>query len=172
MRLFGRVFTPFDRGLAVLTVEDGVIAGIEPAAEKAAEAVGGPTCSIWPGLVDIQVNGAFGQDFSNPGCDASLAARGLPRYGVTSFQPVVITSPQSVYERALANLRVEAQPGWARVLGVHVEGPYLAPKRVGAHNPQLRRDPRVEEAAQWLGWGDVRLVTLAPELPGAEEVIP
>jgi N-acetylglucosamine-6-phosphate deacetylase len=67
---------------------------------------------------------------------------------------------------------VEPRPGWARILGVHVEGPYLSPKRVGAHNPQVRRDPRVEEVAEWLEWGNVRLVTLAPELPGAEEVIP
>ena len=172
MRLFGRLYTPFDRGLAAVTVDGGVIAAIEAVSVKPEGAIGDATTSIWPGLVDIQVNGAFGHDFSNPECDASLACRGLPRYGVTAFQPVIITSPQAVYERALANLKVRAQPGWARILGVHVEGPYLAPKRVGAHNPQLRRDPRVDEVARWLEWGEVRLVTLAPELPGAEEVIP
>jgi N-acetylglucosamine-6-phosphate deacetylase len=172
MRLFGRLYTPFDRGLGVVGVEGGVISAIEAVSEKPKGAIGDATSSIWPGLVDIQVNGAFGHDFSNPECDASLAGKGLPRYGVTAFQPVIITSPQVVYQRALANLKAPAQPGWARVLGVHVEGPYLAPKRVGAHNPQVRRDPRVEEVAQWLEWGDVRLVTLAPELPGAEQVIP
>ncbi len=172
MRLFGRVFTPFDRGLAVVTVEDGVISAIEAVSEKPAGATGDVTSSIWPGLVDIQVNGAFGHDFSNPDSDVALACKGLPQFGVTSFQPVIITSPQAVYPRALANLKVQARPGWARILGVHIEGPYLAPKRVGAHNPQVRRDPRVEEVAQWLEWGDVRLVTLAPELPGAEQVIP
>ncbi len=172
MRLFGRLYTPFDRGLAVVTVEDGLIAAIDSASEKPHDALGGASHSIWPGLVDIQVNGAFGHDFSNAESDVALACQGLPRYGVTAFQPVVITSPQPVYERALGNLRVEPRPGWARVLGVHVEGPYLAPKRVGAHNPQVRRDPRVEEVAEWLAWGNVRLVTLAPELPGAERVIP
>ncbi len=172
MRVFGRLYTPFDRGLAVVTVKDGAIAAIESAAEKPADAIGGASSSIWPGLVDIQMNGAFGHDFSNPDSDVSLACKGLPRYGVTAFQPVIITSRQAVYERALGNLRVEDRPGWARVVGVHIEGPYLAPKRVGAHNPEVRRDPRVDEVAQWLGWGDVRLVTLAPELPGAEQVIP
>jgi N-acetylglucosamine-6-phosphate deacetylase len=172
MRLFGRLYTPFDRGLAVITIDGGVIAAIEAVSEKPKGAIGDATSSIWPGLVDIQVNGAFGHDFSNPECDASIACKGLPRFGVTAFQPVIITSPQAVYQGALANLRVPAQPGWARILGVHVEGPYLAPNRVGAHNPQVRRDPRVEEVAQWLEWGDVRLVTLAPELPGAEQVIP
>ena len=172
MRLFGRLYTPFDRGLAVITVHEGVIAGIETAAERPADAIGSASSSIWPGLVDIQMNGAFGHDFSNPESDPSFACKGLPRFGVTAFQPVIITSPQAVYERALGNLKVQAQPGWARILGVHIEGPYLAPKRVGAHNPQVRRDPRVEEVAEWLEWGNVRLVTLAPELPGAEEVIP
>ncbi len=172
MRLFGRLYTPSDRGLAVVTVDDGVITAIETNAEKPKDAVGSASSSIWPGLIDIQVNGAFGHDFSNPESDASLACRGLPQYGVTAFQPVIITSPQAVYERALANLNVQPQPGWARILGVHIEGPYLAPKRVGAHNPEVRRDPRVAEVAEWLAWGNVRLVTLAPELPGADEVIP
>jgi N-acetylglucosamine-6-phosphate deacetylase len=172
MRLFGRLYTPFDRGLSVVTVRDGVIAGIEATAEKPADALGSASSSIWPGLVDIQMNGAFGHDFSNPESDPSLACKGLPRYGVTAFQPVIITSPQAVYELALDNLKIQHQPGWARILGVHIEGPYLAPKRVGAHNPEVRRDPRVEEVAEWLEWGNVRLVTLAPELPGAEEVIP
>ncbi len=172
MRLFGRLFTPFDRGLAVATVDRGVVAAIEAASEKPGDAIGDVTSSIWPGLVDIQVNGAFGHDFSNPESDVSLAVKGLPRHGVTAFLPVVITSPRTVYPRALANLKVQEQPGGARVLGVHVEGPYLAPERVGAHNPQLRRDPRVAEVDEWLEWGDVRLVTLAPELPGAEQVIP
>jgi len=172
MRLFGRLYTPHDRGLAAVTVDGGVITGIETLAEKPKDAIGSTSSSIWPGLIDIQMNGAFGHDFSNPESDLSLACSGLPQYGVTAFQPVIITSPQAIYRRALANLKVQAQPGRARVLGVHVEGPYLAPKRVGAHNPEVRRDPRVEEAAEWLEWGDVRLVTLAPELPGAEKVIP
>ena len=172
MRLFGRLYTPFDRGLAVVSIHDGVIEGIETVAEKPADAIGSASSSIWPGLIDIQMNGAFGHDFSNPASNPSLACRGLPQYGVTAFQPVIITSPQAVYEGALGNLKVQHQPGWARILGVHVEGPYLAPKRVGAHNPDVRRDPRVEEVTEWLEWGNVRLVTLAPELPGAEQVIP
>lgn len=171
MRLFGRVYTPFDRGLAIVTVRDGVIAGIESAAEKPADAIGSASSSICPGLIDIQMNGAFGQDFSNSESDVPLACKGLPQHGVTAFQPVIITSPQVVYQRALGNLKVQAEPGWARILGVHIEGPYLAPKRVGAHNPEVRRDPRVEEVAEWLEWGHVRLVTLAPELPGAGQVI-
>ena len=53
MRLFGRLYTPFDRGLAVVTVHEGAIAGIEMAAERPADAIGSASSSIWPGLVDI-----------------------------------------------------------------------------------------------------------------------
>jgi N-acetylglucosamine-6-phosphate deacetylase len=119
------------------------------------------------------VNGAFGDDFTDdPAVIWRVAAR-LPRYGVTSFLPTIITSP---LDRIAAGRRVvtEAAPAGfrgARPLGLHVEGPFLNPQKKGAHNPAYLRLPDVAVVAEWSPETGVRLVTLAPELPGALAVI-
>ncbi len=126
---------------------------------------------IVPGLVDIQVNGAFGIDFSDPTADIDRAAAELPRFGVTAFLPTVVTSSLEVYPSILANLRARTRSASARILGVHVQGPFLSPNRAGTHNPDLLLPPDVALAQTWLAVGDVRIVTVAPELPGAEVLI-
>lgn len=126
-----------------------------------------------PGFIDLQINGAFGQDFTaNPGSIWEVAAS-LPRYGVTAFLPTVITSPLETIARAQAVLQQGSPPGWrgARPLGLHVEGPFLNPERKGAHNPAHLRPPSLDDYADLSPATGVRLVTLAPELPGAEAVI-
>lgn len=168
-RLFGRLFTPTDRGLATVTIDPqaGTVAGIEATRRQPRDAMGGAEMLIIPGLVDLQINGAFGQDFSNPGADLAAVCRGLPRFGVTAFLPTIISSAPEVYGPCLANLRAPAGRGGARVLGAHVEGPFLSPARAGTHEPSVLRDPSWAEAERWLGAGPVRILTLAPELPGA-----
>lgn len=171
------VITPGGRlpDRAVL-VANGRIAAIMPAAEApsplSGEVVDAGGQLLVPGFIDLQVNGAFGKDFTaNPAAIWDVAA-GYARYGVTAFLPTIITSPletiaaaQEVVCRPPASFR-GAQP-----LGLHVEGPFLNPARKGAHNPDYLRLPALDAVAGWRPETGVRLVTLAPELPGALDVI-
>jgi N-acetylglucosamine-6-phosphate deacetylase len=183
IRLIGTLYAPEDRGPSIVTVDDGVVTAIEPAGEaqaampvQAADAAGGPTFGsptsrIVPGLIDIQLNGAFGFDFADPAADIEAIARSLPRFGVTGFVPTIVTSAPAVYPAALGNLRRASQPGAARVLGTHIEGPFISPRQHGTHDPTHLRLPDRVEAESWLEAGDVRWLTLAPELPGSLELV-
>ena len=123
-----------------------------------------------PGFVDLQVNGFGGVDFA--AADASGYARAgeaLLETGVTAYLPTFITAPEESLIAALREVpRVSLGP---RVLGAHVEGPFLAAARMGTHLLAGRRDPDPELLTRLLDAGPVRLVTLAPELPGALELI-
>ena len=126
-----------------------------------------------PGFVELQFNGAFGSDFTDDPASIWRVAEKLPRYGVTSFLPTIITSP---FEKIAAGRAVvtRRQPGHfrgARPLGLHVEGPFLSSAKKGAHNPRYLRPPDPGSVADWSPATGIRLVTLAPELPGALEVI-
>ena len=160
-------------GPACVAVSDGVILGVAAGETygDVAPDVDLPSGVLIPGLVDIQLNGCFGVDFvaAGPPGWAEVSAR-LPETGVTSFLPTFITAP--VPELISALRRTAALPadlGGARVLGVHVEGPFLAPNRHGAHDPALLRDPTPEavDALIDAAPGLLRMHTLAPERPGA-----
>lgn len=169
--LFGRLLAPDDRGLCLVTVDGDRIVRIEPASEPAPGSIGGPTARILPGLLDIQLNGAFGDDFADPTADMARICRGLPRFGVTGFVPTIVTSPVAAYAGAIANVGRMPAAGEARALGAHIEGPFISPLHPGTHDPAQLRRPSVEEARGWLEAGPVRYVTLAPELPGALELV-
>ncbi len=132
-----------------------------------------------PGLVDLQVNGFAGIDLMAAGRDEVRAVgRALAGYGVTAWLPTLITAPAAATDAALDVLAqvVPSGPGeWsgdgAEPLGVHVEGPYLSPRRLGTHPPAHRRDPDAAELARWRARGPVVAVTLAPELPGALGIV-
>ena len=173
MKLFGHLYAPDDRGYCLITVEGERITAIEPAEPGAepADAVGGPNARILPGLLDIQINGAFGDDFADPGARMDVICRDMPRFGVTGFVPTIVTSAPKVYGPALANLAPRSRAGEAAVLGVHIEGPYISPAHKGTHDPAQLRLPDIREAATWLEGGSVLWFTLAPELPGALELI-
>lgn len=125
-----------------------------------------------PGFVDLQINGAFGYDFTeSPSSIWSVAAR-LPRYGVTSFLPTIITSPLATIEAAQQALQ-QAPTDFrgAHPLGLHLEGPFLNPAKKGAHNPAHLLLPGSAFFPDWSPASGVRLVTVAPELPGALDLI-
>jgi N-acetylglucosamine-6-phosphate deacetylase len=129
--------------------------------------------TLVPGFIDLQLNGAFGHDFTADPSTIWTVAAGLPRYGVTAFLPTIITSPLEQIEAGSRVLRDGRPPGFrgAAPLGLHAEGPFLNPKKKGAHNPQYLRPPTLEAVAGWSPASGVRLVTMAPELPGAIGVI-
>jgi N-acetylglucosamine-6-phosphate deacetylase len=128
-----------------------------------------------PGLVDLQVNGFAGVDLMAAEVDQMLAlAADLPTYGVTAFLPTLITAAAADTDRALDRLTEAfrgSSPGAARSLGVHLEGPYLSPRRLGTHPAEHRRDPDPDELAAWRRRADVVAVTIAPELPGAVALV-
>jgi N-acetylglucosamine-6-phosphate deacetylase len=123
-----------------------------------------------PGFVDLQVNGFGGVDFlSADSASYRRAGEALLRTGVTAFQPTFITSPE---EELVAALRAIPRDGdGPRILGAHLEGPFIAPERLGSHPAHARRDPDRALLDRLLAAGPVCHVTLAPELPGALELV-
>jgi len=123
-----------------------------------------------PGFVDLQVNGFAGVDFLSADARAyPRAGAALLRTGVTAFQPTLITSTEDELEAALRE--VPANGAAPHVLGAHLEGPFLAPERLGAHPAISRRDPDVALLERLLAAGPVAHMTLAPELPGALDLV-
>jgi len=128
---------------------------------------------LTPGWIDLQINGAFGQDFTlTPQALWDVAAQ-LPKLGITAFLPTIITAPRETVAQAQAIWLAGPPPGWkgARPLGLHIEGPFLHPERKGAHPPQHLRLPDRAWVEDWHPARGVRMVTLAPELPGALELV-
>jgi N-acetylglucosamine-6-phosphate deacetylase len=117
------------------------------------------------GFVDLQVNGVGDVDFLTADADGHRRARAaLLETGVTAYLPTLITSPEAALLAALAEVPADA-------LGVHLEGPFLSAERLGAHPASARRDPDLALLERLLDGGPVRLVTLAPELAGADALI-
>lgn len=126
-----------------------------------------------PGLVDLQVNGGFGHDFTNDPASIWEVAAGLPRFGVTAFVPTVTSAPVETSLEALAVLAGGPPEGWrgARPLGLHVEGPMISPERRGTHPVASLTPPSIDFAERLVDAGPPLMVTVAPELPGAGEVV-
>ncbi|GLY18782.1 N-acetylglucosamine-6-phosphate deacetylase [Kineosporia sp. NBRC 101677] len=130
--------------------------------------------TLVPGLIDLQVNGAAGVDITADPEGLWRVAAALPRYGVTSFLPTLVTTDVRTRLRAmevLADGRPDAVPAGARPLGLHFEGPMLAPAGKGAHDERFLRSPSLDLIEGWDPESGVLMATLAPELPGALEVI-
>ena len=167
-----RILTPTEELTGAVVIENGRIQTIAPSPLPNVETLDAEGKFLVPGFIDLQVNGAFGRDFTqNPATIWEVAA-GLPRYGVTSFLPTVITSPLETTNEAqrVMEIRPSSFRG-AEPLGLHLEGPFLNPGKKGAHNPAYLQRPSLEWVAGWSPEHHVRLVTLAPELPGATAVI-
>jgi N-acetylglucosamine-6-phosphate deacetylase len=165
-------------GPVEVSVEDGVIRAVRPAAGVCDLALVDGVLTA--GLVDIQINGAFGVDFSSADDDAwDRVAASLPPTGVTAFQPTYITAPLGALVSGLhtaveARARQESGDVAARILGVHLEGPFLSPVRHGVHEMRFLAEPTPEAIDRLLnapGHEMLTMVTLAPELPGALDAI-
>ncbi len=180
-----------------ILVRDGVIAAVGEGPPPGRPDVRLDSGVLVPGFVDLQVNGYFGAELEavRPDEWRMIAAR-LPETGTTAFMPTFITAPiaqlASALRRAAPLARESAQragyaeyagqPGHAeyagrvpgaRVLGVHLEGPFISPLRAGAHNKDWMTDPAPGAISELLdaGRGVLKIVTLAPELPGALDAI-
>jgi N-acetylglucosamine-6-phosphate deacetylase len=138
----------------------------------AAVGVGAPGGSLIaaPGFVDLQVNGFAGVDFSAPGDDGyAVAGAALLAGGVTAFQSTLVTAGVAATREALARMH-GVEPG-PRVIGAHLEGPFISPARPGAHDASAIQAPDLSVLDVLLEGGEVSQVTLAPEVPGVLELI-
>jgi N-acetylglucosamine-6-phosphate deacetylase len=123
-----------------------------------------------PGFVDLQVNGFAGIDFLSASAgDYATAGAALLEVGVTSYQPTFITAPEAVMLDALRAMPPSATG--PRVIGAHVEGPFLAAERPGTHPLADLREPDLALLDRLLDATRVTEYTLAPELPGADQLI-
>jgi N-acetylglucosamine-6-phosphate deacetylase len=150
-------------------VFSNLIESIEPLAESGGD-------YLFPGLIDLQVNGTHGMDVLSASVDdLTDMSRYLAREGVTAYLPTAITSSLEAYpriDRAIGENRRRNQDASdvATILGLHLEGPFISPQHLGVH-PPLMLEPVGENLERVLGLEQLRLLTLAPELPGAIEAI-
>lgn len=161
----------------ILVAGDRIEAIRAPGATTDRPVVGGPDCLATEGFLDIQVNGFAAVDFNRPaltGEEIRRATEAMWRTGVTQFLPTVVTAPirdMLGTLKAIARAR-ERDPAVRRAIpGIHLEGPFLAPEDGprGAHPADSIRDPDwgLFQQFQDATGGLIRLVTLAPERPGA-----
>lgn len=156
--------------------EDGTFGVILPEVVPA-DAVDLQGATVIPGLVDVHIHGAVGADFSDGDYEGLVAmCRYLAQEGITSVAPASMTLPYDVLDKAFKNGRKVANnrpEGCARLVGVQMEGPYFSEKKKGAQNGAYLKNPDFEGfKALYDGCdGLVRIVDVAPELPGAEEFI-
>ncbi|WP_078411336.1 N-acetylglucosamine-6-phosphate deacetylase [Priestia abyssalis] len=131
-----------------------------------------------PGFIDLHIHGAAGADTMDGTQEAlGTMAAALPMEGTTSFLATTMTTAQSDIERALQNaatyINQHGVTGKAEVLGVHLEGPFISPKRIGAQHPDYVMMPSIDLFRKWqeLAGGHIKLVTMAPEQPNGLELV-
>ena len=177
LRIRGVALPGRDEGAVVIDIVDGRIASVDAVGTAMTPdppaVIHGSGLMAAPGFIDLQVNGAAGFDLTADPSTIWAVGEALPRFGVTAFLPTVVTSPRDVAEAARATLLAGPPSGYlgAFALGLHVEGPFLAPTRRGAHDPAFLRLPDPAFVDDWSPDAGVRLVTMAPELPGAIALI-
>jgi N-acetylglucosamine-6-phosphate deacetylase len=173
--LSGHILTPagFLRGR--LDIADGRVLRLDgtPVDEASVRADSG-TPVLLPGFIDLHVHGGGGADTMDAGAAAQTLARLHARHGTTALLATTMTAPLGDIEgalRALAPAVRERGSGAARVLGVHLEGPYISPDKLGAQ-PAFSRAPNLAEVLALHAIAPIKLVTLAPEVSGMLALIP
>ncbi len=157
-----------------LTLDGQVIAAIGDQLDPSAEFVECSGLVISPGFIDLQCNGAVGADITTDATAIETVAGALPRFGITSFLPTVVTSPATRRLAAIEALRGAKRSdstAGADPIGLHFEGPMISRQHLGAHVPAHVAALDVNEIDEWIASGVVSLVTIAPELPGAVDSI-
>ncbi len=125
------------------------------------------------GYIDLQLNGAYGYDFTTQHESIPEVARRLPQYGVVAYLPTFISNPLPGYHQQLS-ATLSAQLGGtvgARVLGAHLEGPFLNPSFAGAHPSSMLLEPTLDRIEALHPIEALRLMTLAVELPGGLQAL-
>jgi N-acetylglucosamine-6-phosphate deacetylase len=128
---------------------------------------------ILPGFIDLHVHGGGGADVMEAGNAIEAITRTHARFGTTSLLATTMTAPRDELMAVVAGLGDVAKnrvPGGARVLGVHLEGPYINPGKLGAQ-PDAAVEAVLDEVLKYLSIAPIRVVTIAPEISGHMEII-
>ena len=157
----GRILTPTGWVTGSLHFDDRII-GIDPGPAPA------DAPAILPGFIDLHVHGGGGADTMEGEVAVRRMASLHARHGTTSLLATTMTAERDDIDRALAGVRavVEAPArGEASVLGVHLEGPFISPKKLGAQ-PDAARAAELETLLEWMAAAPIRVITLAPDMQG------
>ena len=172
-----RIFcSDFQFRTGAFEVKDGKFGAVLPkfVPEDAIDLQG---ATVIPGLIDVHNHGNSGADFSDGDyAGVKKMAKYLAKHGITSFAPASMTLPYDVLEKAFATakqLHDEAPEGHSRLMGIQMEGPYFSEKKKGAQNGEYLKNPDFDGFKKlYDGCGGlVKIVDVAPELPGAAEFI-
>ena len=171
--LLGNVLAPEPLGRAAVVFEEGRILDVvrDPLRFNLPGDVREVEEFICPGFVDLQINGSFGVNVGPDGEALKRLARELPKTGTTSFLPTLVSSPEDRYQDFLDALSETRNVPGARMLGAHLEGPFLSPVRKGAHDPANLLPIDLGLIRALAGTSLVCMMTLAAELPRATEAI-
>jgi N-acetylglucosamine-6-phosphate deacetylase len=156
-------------------IRDGVIKRVGPGRDRGHEQVDASGRLLLPGFIDLHIQGAGGKDMLDAGSDAlSVISQTCARYGVTGFLGTTVFYPATGNAHLIAAIEQSRQEfKGAHFLGLHLEGPFIAPQRKGMINPEAICNPSTEVLKEILSMtGDnLRMMTIAPELEGALGII-
>ncbi|MEN8230836.1 MAG: N-acetylglucosamine-6-phosphate deacetylase [Bacteroidota bacterium] len=177
----GTILTPdreIKEGVVILREKKIVAVGQRGTVDEPpdAEVIDASGHYIVPGMIDIHVNGAMGADVTKIKPDTfSVMGNFFAQHGVTSYVATAITSPENIFLDVLDHVRGVLKSGQmegARLLGVHMEGPFLSTEQSGAHPRSLLALPKPDNYRPFLEYEEVlKIVTLAPELDGAVQLV-
>ena len=165
---------------ASIVVERGVIKKVVRGWIDGGDVVDARDLIAVPGLVDTHMHGLRGVDvYTGRESDLEHVSRNLVEFGVTSFLPTSVTLPhddlKNFVECVASFMQRQREAGYegARVLGSYLEGPFINPEARGAQNPQYIREPSLEELDELFraSRGTLRVIALAPEIPGALDLV-
>ncbi|MEI8029935.1 MAG: N-acetylglucosamine-6-phosphate deacetylase [Comamonadaceae bacterium] len=173
-QIAGHILTPrgFVRGVMELG-EDGRIALVRGELVDEREVRDRSAPIVLPGFIDLHVHGGGGHDIMEGGAALARVAELHARHGTTAMLATTMTAPMADLDQAFAAMHaigVQRSTAGARVLGAHLEGPYISQKKLGAQ-PDFTRPMEVSELQRWHALFPIRLITLAPEVLGNMDII-
>ena len=163
----------------IMEVEKGVITAVYPAVKSSGKVDYDFTGHyVGPGFIDIHIHGALGKGFARCGSENyPLILDHCAAHGTTSVLAGIATSAKEVVDTALSSIKryisdTQAKEAvTAKILGAHLEGPFLSPAVPGAMESSLIVPPSIAQYKQWEETGIVKMITIAPEVEGAKELI-
>lgn len=159
-----------------LLIENGKIKEINPSNTNCEEIIDAKGLYLSPGFIDVHIHGAGGHDTMDGTFEAiNEISKTIVKHGTTSFTPTTMTVAVEDIRKSMKVIKEAKENGTdgAIVLGAHLEGPFISPKAIGAQNPNYLIPPTLENYKEMVGDAEdaVVSITIAPEVPGAKELI-